>query len=188
MEPCPVCQDPLDHDVLTLPGCGHRLHASCALSAAQYDVRCAVCRAVPDGVERRVEQGAVERPSLVIAQRATGEHVVVLQQVWRQYLARRRRAINRSPRARAAARELKEHRATAVLLTKDLNSHYNRLCKEVCKHDPELAEKRKALSKHRRRERRLEKIIEAALAQAPATEELTQFVVESAARVTALEG
>ena len=112
MEPCPVCQDPLDHDVLTLPGCGHRLHASCALSAAQYDVRCAVCR-----VRRRrgrVEQGVVERPSLVIAQRATGEHVVVLQQVWRQYLARRRRAIRArpAPAPRASSRSTARRRCS----------------------------------------------------------------------------
>lgn len=50
---CPVCLEAVtvgDPGTLRLPGCGHQLHVSCALNAAQYDARCPSCRAVPDGV------------------------------------------------------------------------------------------------------------------------------------------
>ena len=44
---CPVCLDMLaDSDTLKLPGCEHVIHVSCALSCAQYDSRCPICRNV----------------------------------------------------------------------------------------------------------------------------------------------
>jgi len=55
---CAVCIETLHGDetiapTCLLPGCGHRLHVACALSCSQYDSRCPVCRAVPNGVHVR---------------------------------------------------------------------------------------------------------------------------------------
>jgi len=42
---CPICLDAIDaDDCIAMPVCGHRVHTVCALNAAQYDVRCPVCR------------------------------------------------------------------------------------------------------------------------------------------------
>ena len=55
-ETCCVCQEnmqPDDATTLTWPGCGHRIHVACALSAAQYDVRCPLCRHQHEGLVPR---------------------------------------------------------------------------------------------------------------------------------------
>ena len=45
---CPVCLgeigDVHDERVMRMPVCGHLIHTACALSAAQYDTRCPMCR------------------------------------------------------------------------------------------------------------------------------------------------
>lgn len=67
---CCVCHEPLTHDVVALPGCGHVLHVACALTNAQYNVRCPMCRRVPDGVQVRTDDhvGAptTVRPRIVV--------------------------------------------------------------------------------------------------------------------------
>lgn len=48
---CPICLDAIDADhCLSMPICGHHVHTVCALNAAQYDVRCPVCRRKDDRV------------------------------------------------------------------------------------------------------------------------------------------
>ena len=43
---CPICLEPFDraNPSMNMPSCNHALHVRCALSAAQYDVRCPICR------------------------------------------------------------------------------------------------------------------------------------------------
>ena len=55
MEDCPVCLAPLAQDQTTaaMPSCGHRIHAACMITCAQYDVRCPVCRTVGTDVKVR---------------------------------------------------------------------------------------------------------------------------------------
>lgn len=61
---CPVCHDEEERPTLTLPGCGHRFHAACILTAAQYDARCPVCRAAPTGVDLRAPETPVTQTIL----------------------------------------------------------------------------------------------------------------------------
>ena len=51
MDECALCLEEIGSDVCNIPGCGHRVHTSCLLTAAQYDVRCPLCRRVPEGVK-----------------------------------------------------------------------------------------------------------------------------------------
>ena len=45
MSACPICLEEVDPtDALPWPGCGHPMHAICALNHAQYDIRCPICR------------------------------------------------------------------------------------------------------------------------------------------------
>lgn len=55
-EECAICAGASEDGAPTmveLPGCGHRFHLACVLTCAQYDVRCPMCRRVPDGVRVR---------------------------------------------------------------------------------------------------------------------------------------
>jgi hypothetical protein len=47
----------MEHEItiLNMPGCNHKVHVSCALTAAQYDVRCPVCRTQHESIEVRGE-------------------------------------------------------------------------------------------------------------------------------------
>lgn len=56
-EDCPICLESLGGETGTLhmPGCGHRVHTACALTAAQYDVRCPVCRRQHESILVREE-------------------------------------------------------------------------------------------------------------------------------------
>lgn len=53
---CPVCLFPLEGDekgAMCMPVCGHKIHTICALGAAQYDLRCAVCRVQDPTIHQR---------------------------------------------------------------------------------------------------------------------------------------
>ena len=48
---CVICCDSMEsREVLKWPGCCHEFHSSCALNAAQYDVRCPLCRHTCDDI------------------------------------------------------------------------------------------------------------------------------------------
>ena len=55
---CPICLDDLDDagTTMCMPTCNHRVHTWCALQAAQYDVRCPVCRHKDERVSSRSDQ------------------------------------------------------------------------------------------------------------------------------------
>lgn len=50
---CPICQESIDGATFAWPACGHAMHAACALSWAQYDITCPVCRERVPNVEKR---------------------------------------------------------------------------------------------------------------------------------------
>jgi len=159
MQTCPVCLEELDDDddekhVLKMPGCNHKLHVRCALDASQYDVRCCVCRRVPEGVVTRAAQPAAESPP---------RELQILHTVWQRYLARRRRLINRTPSAREASQQLRPLRAEMTRVQREASRVYSERCREFWKHDAEVLELRKQLQRLRRKELRLERVIAAAL-------------------------
>lgn len=163
MQTCPVCLEELDDDkdVLTVPGCNHRLHVRCALDASQYDVRCCVCRRVPEGVVTRATQpGAAEAAT---AAESPPRDLQILHTVWQRYLARRRRLINRTPSARQASQELRPLRAEMTRVQREASRVYSERCREIWKHDAEVLRLRKQLQRLRRKELRLERVIAAAL-------------------------
>lgn len=115
-EACPVCLETMSDDdarVCKLPGCEHRVHVACMLAAAQYDVRCPLCRQCDASIARR--STAEEAP----AQSLDAElHQMVREHERRRrlYSARRARAIRGEERAVllrdrlvATRRELNEH-------------------------------------------------------------------------------
>lgn len=165
---CAICQEALEEEepCASWPGCGHRFHVKCMIGASQYDVRCAVCRVTAAGVVVRSRPpepppSPVGEGHLVLLRDAeTGRHVVFLDADWRRHLARRRRLINRAPRARDADRKLKTIRKERTALQALTHRAYQQKCRELWKNDEELEDLRKQLLRLRRRERRLERVVD----------------------------
>lgn len=63
---CPICLEAIDtssKDSLFWPSCNHKVHTLCALNAAQYDVRCPMCRTLDEKIKVRdssLEEGGEE--------------------------------------------------------------------------------------------------------------------------------
>jgi hypothetical protein len=166
---CAICQETLggEEPCASWPGCGHQFHVKCMIGASQYDVRCAVCRVTATGVVARSRApepppspGVGEGQLVLLRDAETGRHVVFLDSDWRRHLARRRRLINRAPRARDADKKLKVIRKERTALQALTHRAYQQKCRELWKHDEELADLRNQLLRLRRRERRLERVVD----------------------------
>ena len=164
-ECCAVCQDELAEPstTLSLPGCGHRFHTVCALNNAQYDARCPVCRGVGEGVVLREPA-----PNTVVLNlqniefadsEPDSEHEESLR-VWTRWRARRARAIRRRPSLRRKSEALKQVRTEVRQAVNTLQRTYDARCKEVWKGDPDVLSQRKVMTRLRRKELRLQNLIE----------------------------
>lgn len=69
---CPVCLEVMQDDATMLrhPGCGHAMHTVCALNAAQYDVRCPLCRGAHADLKPRCEDEEEGQGSTTVVMRA----------------------------------------------------------------------------------------------------------------------
>lgn len=165
MEPdavCAVCTDPIDGASCSLPGCGHLFHTACALSWAQYDVRCPVCRAVPTGVTpRRKEDVSWTRVILSMSDEGVLHDVMEEQELrqreWTRYRTRRRRLLNRRPDLLAMFNELHWVRSLRSGALARAHRLYDQRCRQVWREDPGVHAERAASARLRRRELRLER-------------------------------
>jgi len=57
---CPICLDNMDQSSTSIrPGCNHSMHTLCMLGAAQYDVRCPICRHQPKDLHVRSDDNGL---------------------------------------------------------------------------------------------------------------------------------
>ena len=119
---CPVCLLEIDDmrggDVMRMPVCGHAVHTACALSAAQYDTRCPMCR--------------TRDPSIVLRRESSTQATLLVQQIetlvaveddrWRRYRRQRSNVIRRHASLRKLRdrirAELRDFRACERELTR----------------------------------------------------------------------
>lgn len=154
-EVCAVCTERVD-DAVRLPGCGHRFHLSCVMTFCQYDARCPVCRRVPDGVHPAAS------PLTVTVEEVVDEIETAIdarRRAWQRYRARRRRVLNHHPRLNAMFEELQAVRRHVESESTAAERLYWRKCRQVWKEDRDLADRRGVLTRLRRRERRLERVL-----------------------------
>lgn len=119
---CPVCLDPVDaENHLAMPGCGHRVHVVCALSAAQYDPRCPVCRCR----DARIVQRASEEDHAVDIFRNIEAFAARQNQAVRSYNRRRSRAIQRRESLRRMRDKLKMERRSFCETERELERTWN---------------------------------------------------------------
>ena len=174
-ECCAICMEE-GTDLMALPGCGHTFHAACALTFAQYDLRCPVCRQVPEGAAPRAESASLHAvPTLVMAWNDVEVRVVRAdadededededdRRAWTRYAARRRRALRRHPRLRRMFDELGSLRRAHERACVETQRTYDRRCREVWRADAEVAAHRAAVARLRRRERVVARRLHAAL-------------------------
>lgn len=147
-ECCAVCLEDNDESSWDFPGCRHRFHARCVLQLAQYDARCPVCRHRPEDVQPRSDTFTVVRVRMTQAR-----------DEWRRYAARRRRLINGNSPMRQKFEALRELRTTIASRMHTLQTTYDRQCRVVWRDDPQIREQRRDLTRLRRRELRLERVL-----------------------------
>ena len=160
---------------LSFPGCGHRMHVTCALQQAQYRVRCPMCRHEPVAQVAPPGEGVSTATTAtttitLVATRGIGSQGEVdeeaehwdwetLQRRIRNAQSRRRRIFHSRPELAAQWFRLKEVRTQMTRAAKEAQRLYDRKCREVYREDEELKESKRVLANLRRRERRLEQTL-----------------------------
>ena len=145
-ETCPVCREDLTQQpTLMMPVCGHKVHTSCALNAAQYDVRCPLCRAQDPNIETKRD-----RESRVFSQieeyAAHQEHAV------RQYRRRRSRVICAHPSLRKMRDRAQQNQRELTRLDRELSQRWLQAQRRLWSEDATIAEIK---TQRRRVQRRL---------------------------------
>lgn len=162
---CAIClENTIDEkNSAAVPGCGHRFHVACLLNCAQYDVRCPTCRGVGEGVLPKTSPSTAVVSTSSVVVRFGDDGSEYLQRVWRRYTARRRRVLRQRPDLAERMQQLRSIRSHMNEVYTETQKLYDRRCREVWSHDPEVTFQRQTLQRMRRRERRLERILETQL-------------------------
>lgn len=166
---CGICMEDLVEGVCPLPGCEHRFHLSCLLESAQYDVRCPMCRRIPPGVRAKHDRSSLDGVDGMVDGR--GVNVDHVRARWRRFVDRRRRLLRRNPALHDAWRRLKQLHSEVNAQAHTTQRLYDDKCREVWRDDPDVTAARQHLSRLRRRQRRLQRTIDAAI-EPPTLDEL----------------
>lgn len=118
---CPVCLESLnDQPFLCMPVCKHPIHISCALGAAQYDVRCPVCRTKDPLIETK--QDRETRMFTQLEEYATQQENLV-----NQYQRRRTNIIRKNPSLQKMRNRMRENERHFSKLDKELDRTWSKL-------------------------------------------------------------
>ena len=150
---CAICLSEVSSDErLRLPGCGHLFHVHCALDAAQSDVRCPVCRQVPEGVTVRKPPAFIQRIDFDIQQ------YEARRAARKRYVARRRRFLNSRPdllQAEADVKRLSKEHNQVIKMAQEI---YDRECRNV-RARPDVVMHRQHAARLRRKIYRLQHLL-----------------------------
>jgi hypothetical protein len=172
---CAICLDGFSAEELCTqyPGCSHPYHLRCLLQYAQYDIRCPTCRQTPTGVQRRPPLTPDPPHPEIVQIEELNSLVNHARAEWRRFTQRRRRVIRRNPTIARAWESLKELRSTKIMEERAVQRMYDQQCRMIWKYDPDITTARKSLAVLRRRERRLEELINSEVGPPPAVFELS---------------
>ncbi len=159
---CPICIESLgDARCLTLT-CGHSVHLGCMLTAAQYDVRCPVCRQVDTGVTTRQadddDDDEAEQWMTEIERLSTEYHMQL-----HTYTARRNRLIRKDMRLRDLRDRAKLAYNEAVRMDNDLTRHWSALQRRMWREDETIVALKRQRTNSMRRWNRLTKQLNTAV-------------------------
>lgn len=145
LDDCPICLAPLSHpeQVMHMPVCGHCIHTTCALSAAQYDVRCPVCRTRDPSIESKTD-----RETRIFSQ--LEEYASRQEQLVRSYKKRRAAAIRRRASLKKMRNRFRDEKKKFADLNTELDRAWIRIQRDRWSNDETLKE----IKLRRRRQQR----------------------------------
>lgn len=158
---CPVCLDMLaDSDTLKLPGCEHVIHVSCALSCAQYDSRCPICRNVT--VTPRPQDDIFTHFEEELTERLTS---------YRLYRARRGRVIRRRESLKKIKNRLREANREYTFADKQLDREWSKVVRQIWNTNETIKvlkkERQRCQRKRNRYDRQLRERLESLIGEEP---------------------
>lgn len=143
---CPVCLEGL-HDplrCLRMPICGHTIHVSCALSAAQYDVRCPLCRTKDPLIDSRQDE---ERRMFSEME----EDALREEELARRYKRRRSAVIRRHNSLKKLRDRMREEKKAFSSINNELERTWMQLQRRCWNEDVALQLIKQNRRKHQRR-------------------------------------
>ena len=147
---CPVCMDPVEETSCLRLACGHTVHDYCMLSAAQYDVRCPVCRQVGPNIAVRDDA----RETNDVLEEVERIHREFRQRV-RHYNIKRNRAIRKHDRLLLLRNNIRTTYNDVCTQDEQLHRYWNQLQRTMWRDDTTLADMKRLRSNSMRRLNRM---------------------------------
>ena len=153
---CPICLEDMENSasICAMPLCGHTIHVKCILSAAQYDVRCPVCRTLDP--EIKVRNSYTDDISHQIELMATDHRRQVL-----SYNRKRHRVIKKCAKLVRLCQQLKVQQKVFNEKDKELDRAWNTFQRQAWCHNESIQVLKKERQKLLRRTSNLEKRLNA---------------------------
>ena len=155
MDTCPICLDVIkDTDnFLLMPKCNHKIHTICELKAAQYDLRCPVCRTKDGALTTRQEDDLQMYSNLErIAEQQDTE--------MRKYKRKRNRVIRQHSRLTRLRDQLNEEKRGYFKKEKELERVWIQIQKDSWKNNSIIKRLKDERKKYQRRTNSLCKKLE----------------------------
>ena len=127
MESCPICLELIDENsdtFLKMPICKHRVHTHCALSAAQYDIRCPVCRAADPEIKIKEDSNIDVFQNL---EQIANEHTRQMN----NYKRKKRNIIKKDAKLLKIDEKIKIEKKLCIEKTKELDKKWTDCQKEL---------------------------------------------------------
>lgn len=161
---CPICFDSIqDEEILAMPKCGHKMHITCALTAAQYDSRCPICRFRDERIiPRRDEEVNIfeQYQEMAAAQEAR----------MRRFRRRRSAAISKDESLRKLRDRIKQVQRQFIESEKNLQRIWVAQQRQLWRENPQIHELKRIRRNYQRRlafyERKLNGRLEILLGEA----------------------
>ena len=143
---CPICLYPMidSKQVMYMPICGHCIHTTCALSAAQYDVRCPVCRTRDPLIESKMD-----RETRILGQ--LEEFASRQDRIVRSYKKRRAAAIRRRPSLKRMQNRFRDEKKKFSDLNLELERAWTRMQRDRWNNDATIKDIKLRRRKQQRR-------------------------------------
>lgn len=143
MEICPICLDAIDENsdtFLKMPICKHSVHTHCALSAAQYDIRCPICRTSDPQIKTKEDDniGVFQNLELI-----ANEHTRLVN----NYKKKKRKIIKKDSKLTKIDEKIKAEKKLCIEKTKELDRKWTNCQKELWKNEPIINDLKKERKK-----------------------------------------
>lgn len=151
---------------MRMPICNHVVHVSCALNAAQYDVRCAICRTRDPNIESKYE-----REQRIFAQ--LQQYASLQEATNRRYNRRKSRVVRNSESLRKLKERLRTVQREFADIERKLDRSWTVATRSVWNTDAEINSIRNERRKYQRKlsnlSRQFDKKLQDRIGQAPPT-------------------